>query len=32
MTKKTVLYKGEDCTEANGIVYQNVETYLRGLD
>ncbi len=32
MTKKTVLYKGENFTEENGIQYKNVEEYLKEVD
>lgn len=31
ITKKAVLYKGENHAEPNGIVYQNVEEYLKQL-
>lgn len=31
MTKKTVLYKGENFTAENGIEYKNVEEYLKEL-
>ncbi len=31
LQKKTVLYKGENHTEPNGIEYKNVEEYLKEL-
>ena len=32
MTKRCVLYKGENAILKNGIEYQNVEEYLKGLE
>ena len=31
MTKKSVIYRGKSCVLENGIIYQNVEEYLKAL-
>ena len=31
MIKKSVIYRGKSCVLENGIIYQNVEEYLKAL-